>query len=273
MGGAPASIPVQAGPAAWACPLSGKGLGAGLEATALAGVRQRRGRPRYGEGAALRDPPESGPRRLQSWGAAGWGRALAPGSATALPRWARGPLGEVGRRVLTCGGAGLSETARSVGSGTGFSVSRKPRVTTEPQAPETGCSGRPTEGRAGQAARWPSSSASVPSCALRLGGQSLCEGLGACSLCPGNPGNRSMRGLQSFLVQLSKVRCTLHLLGPHLEPVLVSRLLCRTFFKDSSGPNVQVPSRIHRVPSCFQLTDCSCWQGVLFYRAIPSILS
>ena len=124
-GGAAASIPVQAGPAAWACPLSGRGRGAGLEATTLAGVRPRRGRPRYGEGAALRDPPESGPRRLRSWGAAGWDRALAPGSATALPRWARGPLREVGRRVLTCGGAGLSGTVRSVGSATGFLVSRK----------------------------------------------------------------------------------------------------------------------------------------------------
>lgn len=180
-GGAAASIPVQAGPAAWACPLSGRGRGAGLEATTLAGVRPRRGRPRYGEGAALRDPPESGPRRLRSWGAAGWDRALAPGSATALPRWARGPLREVGRRVLTCGGAGLSGTVRSVGSATGFLVSRKPRVTTEPRAPGTGSSGRLTEGRAGRAARWPSSSASAPSCALHLRGQSLCKGLSACS--------------------------------------------------------------------------------------------
>lgn len=84
--------------------------------------------------------------------------------------------GEVGRRVLTCGGAGLSETVRSVGSATGFSVSRKPRVTTEPRAPGTSCSGRPTEGRAGQTARWPSPSASVPSCALRLGGQKSVRG-------------------------------------------------------------------------------------------------
>lgn len=273
LGGAPASIPVQAGPAAWACPLSGRRRGAGLEATALAGVRPRHSRPRYGEGAALRDPPESGPRRLQSWGAAGWGRALAPGSATALPRWARGPLREVGRSVLTCGGAGLSETVWSVGYATRFLVFRKPRVTTEPWAPGTGSSGRPTEGGAGRAARWPSSSASVPSCALRLRGQSLCKVLSVCSLCPGNPGSRSTRAFSLPLLSCprSAALCTCwastwNLMCSRSSHFLVSRLLCRTFFKDSSGPSVQVPTRIHRVPSCFQLKDCNCWQGALFHR-------
>lgn len=77
------------------CP-PGRGRGR-ASAAALAGVRPRRGRPRYGEGAALRDSPEPGPRRLQSWGTAGWGRALAPRSVTALPRWARGRLGGAGR--------------------------------------------------------------------------------------------------------------------------------------------------------------------------------
>lgn len=104
--GTPASSLAQAGPAAWACPLSGGGGQGGLEASALAGVGPRRGTPQYGEGAALRDLPEAGPRRLQSRGTAGRGRARAPGSATALPRWARGRPGGAGRCVLTCGGGG-----------------------------------------------------------------------------------------------------------------------------------------------------------------------
>lgn len=159
-------------------------------------------------------------------------------------------------------------------------ILRNPRVTTEPWVPGTGYSRRPTEGRAGQAARWPSSSASVPSCALRLGGQSLCEGLSACSLCPGNPGSRSVRAfsfpLFSFPRSAALCTCwapTRNLVCSGSSLFLVSRLLYRSFFKDSSGPSVQGPSRIHRVPSCFQLKDCSCWQGALFHWAIPSLLS
>lgn len=44
-------------------------------------------------------------------------------------------------------GAGLSKTSWSVGSETGFSVSREPWVTTEPRAPGSGCAGRPGRGR------------------------------------------------------------------------------------------------------------------------------
>lgn len=44
-------------------------------------------------------------------------------------------------------GAGLSKTAWSVGSETGFSVSREPWVTTEPRAPGSGCASRLGRGR------------------------------------------------------------------------------------------------------------------------------
>lgn len=42
---------------------------------------------------------------------------------------------------------------------------------------------------------------------------------------------------------------TWNLVCPGYSLFLASRLLCRTFlFKDSPGPSVQVPSRIHREP-------------------------
>lgn len=68
----------------------------------------RPGRGRHGAGAALRDPPEPRPHRLQPRGAAGRGRARVPAGASALPRWARVAVGRAG-------GVGSGGGARSRG--------------------------------------------------------------------------------------------------------------------------------------------------------------
>lgn len=91
-------------------------------------------------------------------------------------------------------------------------------------------------------------------CSQPRGGQSLCEGLSACSHAQATLKVKKYAGLPLFRCPRSAALCTCW--APTCNLVcagscifLAFGLLCRTFFfKDSPGPSVQVPSRIHRVP-------------------------
>lgn len=112
-----------------------------------AGVCSPRRWPRHGAGAAFRDPPAPGSRRLLSRGAAGRGRVRAPGGSTALPRWA---LGTFGRAV------GWAPKPRFSGPpGLRGLPATGARTRLRHRAPQLRRGGRPTAAGAGSAARWP----------------------------------------------------------------------------------------------------------------------